>query len=137
LITIWINYNNSIRLARRNEQLNRINKQLGELYGPLYALRKAAQAAYEAFRSKYRVGKPYFDINDPPNNEELEVWRLWMKTVFMPINTKMYELILSKSDLLIEVNFPDSFIILCSHITSYLPVIEKWNKNDFSEHYSY
>jgi hypothetical protein len=36
--------------ARRNDRLERVNQQLRELYGPLYALNQADRHAWEAFR---------------------------------------------------------------------------------------
>ncbi len=59
-----------------------------------------------------------------------------MKTVFMPNNTKMYELVLSKSDLLIESRMPDGLLDLCAHVAAYQTVLKRWEENDFSEHLS-
>ncbi len=131
-----ITYANNLRLSQRKERLDRINRQLAELYGPLFALTYASEMAWRAFRSKHRPGRAYFGEGEPPTDEELKVWRLWMSTVFMPNNVKMYEIIQSKSDLLVESDMPKCLLELCTHVTTYQAVIKKWEDNDFSEHTS-
>jgi hypothetical protein len=132
LITYW----NNIRLSQRSEQLERVNKQLAELYGPLYSLSNTGREAYRAFRKKYRMGVHYFGDDPPPSDEDLKAWRLWMTTVFMPRNLQLQQLIVSKSDLLIETDMPSCLQDLCIHIAAYQTILKKWENNDFSEHNS-
>ena len=47
LITYW----NNIRLSQYSEQLNRINKQLGEFYGPLYSLVDTGNQVWDRLQS--------------------------------------------------------------------------------------
>jgi hypothetical protein len=129
-------YFNSLRLAQRNQRLERINKQLGDFYGPLYGLINSETAVFQVFRSIYRPGKHFFDEEDPPTEEDLEAWRLWMTTVFAPINNRMYELVLSKSDLLIETEMPKCLRELCAHVVGYQLVMKKWEGGDYSEQLS-
>jgi len=131
-----ITYLNNVRLSQRAERLERVNKQLGELYGQLFALSQASDRAWQAFRRKYRFGRTYFGEGAPPTDEELKAWQLWMSTVFMPNNLRMYELILTKSDLLIESEMPKCLLDFCAHVTAYQTVMKKWEVNDFSEHTS-
>lgn len=131
-----VTYLNNIHLSQRSERLGRVNRQLGELYGPLFGVSQASDRAWLAFRTKYRPGQAFFGQGQPPNEDELQAWRLWMKTVFMPNNTKMYELILSKSDLLIEPRMPGGLLDLCAHVAAYQTVLKRWEDNDFSEHLS-
>ena len=85
-------YLNGLRLAQRNQRLERVNKQLGDFYGPLYGLIDSETAVFKEFRNIYRPGKHFFSDEDPPTDGDLEAWRLWMTTVFAPINNRMYEL---------------------------------------------
>jgi|SRR4051812_14117028 hypothetical protein len=78
----------------------------------------------------------HFGEGEPPNEEELNTWRLWMTTVFMPINHRMYELILSKSNLLIKLQIPESLLLLSAHVAAYQAVLERWKNKDYSEHTS-
>lgn len=132
LATYW----NNILLAQRTEQLNRINRQLSEFYGPLYSLVDASDQAWNAFRTKYRHGIPYFANNPPPTDEDLAAWRLWITTVFMPRNLQLYEMIVSKADLIIETDMPDCLRYFCAHVAAYQVVLKKWESQDFSEHTS-
>jgi hypothetical protein len=132
LITYW----NNILLSQRSEQLNRVNRQLSEFYGPLYSLVDAGNQAWTAFRTKYRSGISYFEDNPPPTEKDLEAWRLWVTTVFMPSNQQLYELIVSKADLIIETDMPDCLRYFCAHVAAYQVVLKKWEDGDFSEHTS-
>lgn len=132
LITYW----NNIRLSQRTEQLNRVNRQLGELYGPLYSLSRTGSQVYKAFRLKYRPGVHYFGNNPPPTEEDLKAWRLWITNVFMPRNIQIQQLIINKADLLIETDMPDCLNDLCAHVASYQAELKKWEINDFSEHFA-
>lgn len=127
-------YLNNLRLAQRKERLERVNRQLGELYGPLFALTQASNRAWTAFRSKYRPGQAFFDGVTTPSEDELKAWRLWMTTIFMPANSRMYELVLSKSDLMIESRMPTCLLDLCAHVASYQTVMARWEQNDYTEH---
>ena len=70
-----ITYLNNIRLAQRSARLERVNKQLGDLYGQLFALSQASDRAWLAFRQKYRPGRTYFGEGASPTDEELQAWR--------------------------------------------------------------
>jgi hypothetical protein len=129
-------YLNNLRISQRNQRLERISKQLGELYGPLYGLTNSENAVFSVFRSKHRPGMHFFSEEDPPTEADLEVWRLWITTVFAPINNRMYELVLSKSDLLIETEMPQVLRDLCAHVVGYQLVMKKWERGDFSENMS-
>jgi len=133
-----ITYVNNLRLSQRSERLERVNRQLSSLYGPLFAMAHASQMAWDAFRKKYRPNHIlYFDASEPITEDDLKAWRLWMETVFMPNNLQMYELITSKADLLIESEMPSCLLEFCAHVTAYKAVIKKWSQNDFTEHLSY
>jgi hypothetical protein len=130
-------YLNNLRLSQRSEKLERVNRQLSELYGPLFALTNASDTAWRAFRSVNRPGQAYyFGSGETPTEAELKAWRLWMTTVFMPINLRIYEIILSKSDLLIETKMPECLLLYCAHVAAYQAVLKKWENNDYSENLS-
>ena len=131
-----ITYFNNLRLSQRKEKLERVNSQLRELYGPLFALVNTSEIAWKSFRSVYRPSGAYFNGIEQPSEKELEAWRLWMINVFMPTNERMYELILNKSDLLIENEIPQCLLLLCAHVSAYKTVKVRWENNDYSIHTS-
>jgi hypothetical protein len=55
-----------------------------------------------------------------------------MKEVFAPRNRQLYDLVVSKADLLIEEEMPSCLLILCAHVASYEVVLHQWGKGNFS-----
>jgi hypothetical protein len=132
-----VKYYNDLVIAKRKDKLERVNRQLKDLYGPLLSLTNSSNNAWRKFRSVYRNYNPaYFDNRNPPNEEEKRVWRLWMTTVFFPIIDKKYNIIIDNTDLIIEDHFPKCLEDFCAHVNTYRPVLEKWKNEDFSEHVS-
>jgi hypothetical protein len=131
-----VKYINDVAVARRKDKLERVNLQLKNLYGPLYATLQASEITWRAFRSSYRPGKAFFGTEPPPTDEELAAWRLWMAEVFMPLNLRLEKTIVENGDLIIEKEMPECFLRLCAHVAAYKPVLKKWESNDFSEHSS-
>jgi hypothetical protein len=133
VVGFLVKYVNDLAIARRKDRLERINLQLKNLYGPLYATTHASEIAWQAFRSVYRPGMPFFRTLPAPNDEELAAWRLWMLEVFMPLNLRLEKTIVDNSDMIIENQMPDCLLRLCSHVAAYKPVLKKWENGDYSE----
>ena len=133
LIGFLVKYVNDLAIVRRKDRLERINLQLKNLYGPLYATAHASEIAWQAFRSVYRPGKSFFRTQPPPNEEELAAWRLWMVEVFMPLNLRLERVIVDNGDLIMEKQMPDCLLRLCSHVAAYKPVMKRWQDGDYSE----
>jgi hypothetical protein len=132
-----VKYFNDIRITKRKDKLERINRQLKEFYGPLLSLTASSNSSWIEFRKKYRTQvRSYFDQSDPTNEKDLELWRTWICTVFQPINKDIYGLILKNGDLIIENSFPKSLSDLCAHFESYKPIISQWENKNYSEHLS-
>jgi len=124
---------------RRANKLDRVNRQLRELYGPLYARLMAGNSAWEAFWNKHRPvhGKnSYFEGGAQVTEKEKEVWRTWMINVFEPYNAEIENLILKNIDLLDSDKIPQSFIAALAHIAAYKAVLADWKAGDFSNHVS-
>jgi hypothetical protein len=134
LIGYFATYFNNLRIAERKDRLDRINRQLSELYGPLLALIYSSQASWEVFRTRHRPNISFFKGDPPPSEADLAAWRLWMSEVFMPLNLQMEKVITEHADLLDELEMPQCFLDLCAHVSSYKAVLKKWEMGDFSEH---
>src|SRR3954452_13174373 len=122
-------------LARRKDRLERLNRQLAELYGPLYALSQASGHAFEAFHERYWPRRRGFFVHGTqPSAEDLELWRRWMSVAFMPLNRRMVDLIVTHSDLLVDDSegIPQCLLDVCAHVTGYEPVIARWQQPDFN-----
>src|SRR5687768_15296247 len=95
-------YLNNLRLAQRQEQLARVNRQLSELYGPLFARIEAGERIFDQYKERHgRPGGVWFlaDQAAPPTEEELKEWRFWVLAFFVPNNRQLYEAIITKADL--------------------------------------
>ncbi|HEU5434428.1 MAG TPA: hypothetical protein VFU81_22335, partial [Thermomicrobiales bacterium] len=134
LIGYFVKYATDMRLAQRNDRLERINRQLSEFYGPLLALTRSSDESWQAFRKRYRPpGNDSFWKNDPPPTaEDAVVWRLWMTTVFVPVHQQMMELVLDHADLIEEREMPPCLLSLCAHIAGYQAVLKEWERGEIS-----
>jgi hypothetical protein len=128
-------YFNGLRLDQRKDRLDRVNRQLSELYGPLLALVSASSRSWEAFRGHYQTATwRFFDPETPPTKEDLQMWRQWMRHVFMPLNERMMELVITKADLLETPTMPDCLLRLAAHVAAYRAFIAQWDEGDFSQY---
>ncbi|MDX2576708.1 hypothetical protein PV332_14640 [Streptomyces scabiei] len=121
-------YLTNLHLARRQDHLDRVNRQLSELYGPLYAQSEAVDRAWNEFVDRY--GK-FWHPSTPATAEQAALWRLWMSAVFMPLNRRMVETIVSHADLLLDDTMPDALKALCGHVACYEPLIARWQEDGF------
>lgn len=125
-----VKYLNDLRLAVRKDRLDRVNRQLSELYGPLFALDRAGYRLWQVFRSRY--GRDFWGADTPPTPVEAAAWRLWMTTVFMPLHRQMKEVVMDHADLLLTPGeMPACLLDLCANVAGYEVVAEKWRSGDF------
>jgi hypothetical protein len=86
-------------LARRKDRLDRINRLLSHVYGPLYALTQIGSHAWSSFRDGHRPYKGRFWKDGPPMSDaDADAFRLWIRSVFMPLNRQMMELVVNRAD---------------------------------------
>lgn len=130
--TYWYN----LKIARRKDRLDIVNRQLMEFYGPLFALAETEEIVYMEFRTKYRNETSYFTGSPPPTKNDLCMWRLWMKEVFMPIHERIEELIITKSALLQEEEMPKVLLDFMAHVSAFKAVIKRWEAEDFADYLS-
>ena len=128
-------YLNNLRLARRKDRLDRVSKQLSDLYGPLLALSRAADRSWIGFMDKYRPNATSFwdDPIYPTTEKHEELFRLWMRHVFMPLNVRMVDVVTNRADLLDEPYVPEFLLQLCAHVASYQAILKRWDNEDFLE----
>jgi hypothetical protein len=133
VIGYFVTYRTNLRLAQRNDRLERINSQLSEFYGPLLALTRSSDQSWQAFRKRYRPGGGSFWKSDPPPTmEDAAAWRLWMTTVFMPVHQRMMELVLNRAHLIEEPDMPSCLLTLCAHVNGYQAILKEWETGDIS-----
>ncbi|SRR6266571_1915465 len=133
LMSAFLSYNTTRRLSRRSNQLAFVDRQLSELYGPLLALSRASAASWVEFRKKYGADRrALFSSHIPPTEEDVHAWKYWLKHVFMPINRRMFDTILAKTDLIEGEEMPQIFVDFCAHVTGYEVTLAQWADDDYS-----
>ncbi|MCG7203786.1 hypothetical protein [Streptomyces arenae] len=131
-------YVNGLRLTQRQARLDRVNAQLNNFYGPLFALMEANSRVYDTFSVMYarEDGRDPFDHDIPPSEEELARWRTWATSVFIPNIRAMRDVVVTRADLLIEEEMPEALLQLCAHVSGYEITAARWAQGDFTEHLS-
>jgi hypothetical protein len=134
-------YVNNMRINQRQARLDRVNRQLSELYGPLLATVESVDRVWRYFVNKYQLSIRSEDsyiyfAGKRADEADLEIWRIWLKTVFMPSNRRLYKLVLSKADLLRDNDMPDDALDLCAHVLGYEVILGYWAAGKFHEHFS-
>jgi len=129
-----VTYRTNLELARRNDRLERINRQLSDFYGPLLALTRSSDESWQAFRRRYRPpgDGSYWKPEPPITCEDVVAWRLWMSTVFTPVHQRMMEIVLMHADLIEEPDMPACLLALCAHVNGYQAVLKQWETGDVS-----
>jgi hypothetical protein len=121
-----------LRLARRKDALELVNRRLNEFYGPLYVSSKAGRVAISALCS--RLGQEHVFVNrSAPAEYELNEWKIWLPAVLTPINEFREQLILKNSHLIRETEFPECLVKFVAHVAAYKAVLRKWELQDYSE----
>jgi hypothetical protein len=128
----------SRQLQRRQARLERLNAQLRDVYGPLYAIFQANHIAHLRFVDTLRPGSSTLFAPDVPplNDEERRLWRLWAESAHRHRSTPAYEVIISSAHLLIEDEMPECLLKFCARKAGYDVLIERWKQGDYREHLS-
>jgi len=133
--TAIIGYFFNVADDRRQREIAFAEQQIEKLYGPLFALSKATFKAKEHLFSHRKrkpdsTSKDFFDPKDPPSEEDVEKWRIWIKTILQPMNVMMEEAIIKNAQLLEGGDIYTPFADLILHAESYKATMAKWKDTD-------
>lgn len=124
LMTFW-----STRvMARRADRLRLVNQRLNEFYGPLYVATVAGRIAYRSLLKKQGKTQSF-----PILDSEMKEWKLWMTTIFTPLNDVREKVIIEKAHLIVEEQMPRCLLDFVTHVVGYKAVLAKWAEGDYSE----
>ncbi len=133
LIGIISAYYNNLRLHKRKERLELVSQQINNFYGPLYISSESGKIALDAFHKK--IGRTlFFDTEHQPNEKELEEWRIWIESVFVPLNDFREQLILNNAHLIIEEEMPKVLLEFVAHSSAHKAMLKSWKNENYSEH---
>ncbi len=123
--------------ARNKDRLELVNRQLSELYGPLYMASQAGEIAYKELLQKYGRKKDFFEEgHENPPQKELDEWIVWVKNIFLPLNDLREKIIIEQAHLIIENSAPRCLLDFVTHVVGYKAILVRWEKGDFSEKWS-
>lgn len=125
-------YYNNLKLHKRKERLDLVTQQINCFYGPLYISSESGKIALDAFHEK--TGRQLFGTDIPPNDTELEEWRVWIESVFIPLNDFREKLILNNAHLLREEIMPEVLLKFVAHSSAHKAMFKKWQNGDLTEH---
>lgn len=139
IVAALLAYRNSVHLAQRAARLDRISRQLTELYGPLLALSRASYSTFTHFSHRHRPPggfRRYLEANPDPDDPVAVAFRVWMTHIFMPQNRRMADVIVSTADLIEGDAIPQCFLDVCAHVASYEALLVSWERGDYSDYRS-
>lgn len=124
-------------------RIARIDRQIQNLYGPMYAQLQVSNSAWERFWEIHRPShgeNAYFVEGIQNSEEELKIWRVWIENVFHPSNSAIAKAIVANAHLIdgrkqfkadnhetYETNpaFPREFRDFLAHVHTYDAVIAR------------
>ncbi len=113
-----------LRNERRQAALARVNAQLRDLYGPLFALVAVNEHLWTAMRGAYLPERDR-RRSGSLSEDEAEEWQRWLQQGLMPANVRMRDLILQHADLIVEDDMPHPLQDFCAHVASYEVYLSK------------
>ncbi|WP_405895095.1 hypothetical protein OG272_27070 [Streptomyces sp. NBC_00104] len=135
-VTGWAINHVLSQAAERNRQrhqtrLAHVEKQLEQLYGPLFFLLHEGTSSFRDFC--LTLGRNHvFAENDEISPEDLETWLFWVDNDFMPRNTAIQELLASNAHLIEGSRMPDSYIQFIDHHNSWHISHQRWKEQGVS-----
>ena len=121
LIGVWWQVRAKRKDDKLSAQLNRLDKQLSNLYGPLYSWYESGHENVIAFRKVFSDDFSY----------ENEKYRVWMEQVFMRTNASMEEVIINNAELFIGKEIPAPFLKFSLHVAALKVYMAEWKRPNF------
>ena len=115
------------RNERRQAALDRVNTQLRELYGPLFALVEVNEHLWRAVRESHLPGRDE-RASAALSESQTAQWRTWLSEALMPANKKMRDVIVQHADLLLDNDMPQVLQDFCAHVASYEVLLSRMDQ---------
>jgi hypothetical protein len=120
--------------SRLTAELNHVERQLSELYGPLAFLIYEGQSTFLDLLDN--LGRTYVFWNDEPLPEsELSLWLFWVDNDLMPRNAAIQELLATKGHLIAGRTMPPSYLDFMKHYNAWRVSHLRWKEEGIK--YSY
>lgn len=121
-----------------DSEISRINSQIECLWGPLFAASVRNQGAWESLEDRWKIqfnrslsseGNKYLD-----NENKRDIWILYNKNVFQPINQTIIEVISQNTHLFENRKnaiIPSEITWVIKHIESWRAITSNWESEKF------
>lgn len=115
-----------IEARRRDDdlknQLERVNKQISEFYGPLFTL-------YESGDQNFYIFLKHFGKDFSFSNPDFENWS---NSVFQPTNISMESIIINKADLILGKEVPACLLSFCAWSATMKVYVKAHRKGNYN-----
>lgn len=130
----FVTYRHSRETQLRKDRLELINRQLSELYGPLFISCVAGKSAYQALLAKLGLttDSAVFGRDAAPTADMIDEWALWMEHVFVPLNNLREKIVLEKLHLMRESDRQATMAQLeqlVAHVSWCRVMMAKWKRD--------
>ncbi|KDD74164.1 hypothetical protein H632_c1517p0 [Helicosporidium sp. ATCC 50920] len=130
-------YYNSKASDERGAQIDRINDQVRQLYGPLLACVHATRSAYAAMVSQHSpdgtIAGFVYAVRSDPRGAEAEAYRDWMWTVIQPLNERAIGVIVDHVNLFDSPTPDPLFLQYVAHVSAYRVCLKRWDSGALNE----
>jgi hypothetical protein len=104
---------------RRRAGLERVERQLRELYGPLHAMVTANEELWRRLHENYLPAQEVRRSGSATTPAQARQWQVVLEHALMPANRQMRDLLVAHADLLVETDMPAPLREFCAHVAAY------------------
>ncbi|XP_078482416.1 uncharacterized protein LOC100184681 [Ciona intestinalis] len=116
--------------ARKEVQLELINRQIRDLYGPLYGNRLVQETTYRAVVGEHAGLQNYLKkAEEAKDADMIRRWRSFVWNVMYPMDKQAEQLICKNAHLIVNSEFPEEFEQFLTYLAQLQFVMEHW-KNE-------
>lgn len=129
-----------LRQESRQRELEHLDRQLRDLYGPLFGMVSSSFGIYQAFRAsaahllQLPEGVSYSSRRiwdaGKATPELVQLHRTWMTKIMSPIYSDVENRINKNGDLFIGSEYPEEFQMMLTHICSWRLMMTSWEGKD-------
>jgi hypothetical protein len=120
----------SFAALRKQAELDRLDRQIGELYGPLDGIIATNTAYWRDFCAENCPNSGSFFGYGPSAEADVRLWRNYIRSSAMPDVARMTDLIETKRALIIGEGQPKVFLDLSIHAKAYQLLAQSWPSDD-------
>jgi hypothetical protein len=131
LVTYYLMLKKERILKSEEIALRFLERQIEELYGPLYGLINESKMIYDVVKMKVPTQNGNV-FQEKFTQEHWDIWRYFVEKHFLPHNKEISNLIKTKMHLLNTIELPKSFIAFLDHTVQFELLHNLWKDTGIS-----